>query len=107
MSDEDPVFLSNKIKFGMTESQIVQDMVNCLQAFFKFEDEYSLRFGVEYDIPSYISMNHLREIKEDERASIHAQWINFESQLLTFHKGLIEDNMYKSSLDKILTEQIW
>lgn len=30
LSEDDPVTLRNKIKFGMTESEIVQDMVNCL-----------------------------------------------------------------------------
>jgi hypothetical protein len=90
-SDEYPLTLSNLIKFGMTESEIVQDLVNCLQEFFKYEDEYSLRFDVEYKIPSYISEMHLHveEIKDEERSSILARWTNFESELRTFHMGLV------------------
>lgn len=107
VSDEDPITLRNKIKFGMTESEIVQDMVNCLQEFFKFEDEYDMRFDVEYKIPPYLSQMHLSEIKDENRSSLLATWSHFESSLRIFHQGLIEDQKYSSKFNEILTEQIW
>lgn len=46
--DESRLTLVNLIKFGMDETQIVQNLINCLHAFFAYEDEYKLKFDVDY-----------------------------------------------------------
>lgn len=38
--DNRRILITNKVKFGMNESQIVQDLVNCLQAFSEQEVLY-------------------------------------------------------------------